>query len=632
MGKQDGSGRQVTRARAVDDSTATILHVDMDAFFASVELLEHPELVGKPVIVGHPSARSVVTAATYEARRFGVNSAMPMALALRRCPQAIVLEPHFERYQPLLRRSSWTCSTTSRRCVERLGIDEAFLDVSGAVRAARHAPWSIAQRPARARARRDGTRVLRGCGRHQVRRQARLRAAPSPTGCSWSRRDETIAFLHPLPISALWGVGGKTEETLRSRGYATIGDLAARSGRTRSRALLGDAGGPHSCTTSRGAIDPRSVHGAAEEKSVGHEMTFETDVTDARIIRRELLRLSDMVAVRLRKAGMHGPHGRAQAAVRRLRDDHPVAHARRADRPRPHASTTRCARSTRRWASNRRECASSGCAPSSSSTGAAPSWGCGTTTRTWREAEDAIDAVRARFGRGAVRPRLARCAARSHGDQLAAHRLRRLGQREPAVSAASGNVPSSEHVASARASAPRTVGTFAAEHLSPAYPERAARGTADKLRAWQAEALDRVLRARAAATSSPRRPPAPARRRSRCVSPVELLRAPRRRPRHRRRARPSTSRRQWADAAHTRRASGSIPAFSNRHALARRGSIHGVAVTYAQVAVKASVHRDAHRVARTLVILDEVHHGGDALSWGDAHPRGLRAGDPPAAR
>ncbi len=130
MGKQDGTERQVT-AGPVDDSTATILHVDIDAFFASVELLDHPELVGKPVIVGHPSARSIVTAATYEARKFGVNSALPMAIALKRCPQAIILEPHYERYTHYSRivMGIWT---TSPRACERLGIDEAFLDVAGA--------------------------------------------------------------------------------------------------------------------------------------------------------------------------------------------------------------------------------------------------------------------------------------------------------------------------------------------------------------------------------------------------------------------------------------------------------------------------------------------------------------------
>ena len=143
MSKQDGRGRQVT-AEPVDDTTATILHLDMDAFYASVELLEHPELVGKPVIVGHRSLRSVVTAATYEARKYGVNSAMPMAVALRRCPQAIVLEPHFERYahfsgivMGLLRDVT--------PLVEPLSIDEAFLDVAGALRLM-GTPWQIGTR------------------------------------------------------------------------------------------------------------------------------------------------------------------------------------------------------------------------------------------------------------------------------------------------------------------------------------------------------------------------------------------------------------------------------------------------------------------------------------------------------
>src|SRR6187431_2500968 len=132
MGKQDGSDRQVTTG-PIDDSTATILHVDMDAFFASVELLERPDLRGQPVIVAHDSARSVVTAATYEARKFGINSAMPLALAKRRCPHAIVLEPHFDRYQ-YYSRKAFAIYDDLTPLVERIGIDEAFLDVSGAGR------------------------------------------------------------------------------------------------------------------------------------------------------------------------------------------------------------------------------------------------------------------------------------------------------------------------------------------------------------------------------------------------------------------------------------------------------------------------------------------------------------------
>src|SRR3954470_22811379 len=140
VSKQDGSGRLVT-AEPLSDLTATMLHIDMDAFYASVELLERPELAGKPVIVGHRSLRSVVTAATYEARKYGVNSAMPMAVALRRCPQAIVLEPHFERYTHWSAVVMGLLGDVSPR-VETLSIDEAFLDVSGASRLL-GTPWQI---------------------------------------------------------------------------------------------------------------------------------------------------------------------------------------------------------------------------------------------------------------------------------------------------------------------------------------------------------------------------------------------------------------------------------------------------------------------------------------------------------
>ncbi len=150
MGKQDGRDRQVT-VDGLDDATATILHADLDAFFVSVELLDHPDLVGKPVIVGHPSARSIVTAASYEARRFGVNSALPMTMALRRCPQAIILEPHYERYAHYSRQIMSIFDDVTPR-VERLGIDEAFLDVAGA-RSVFGSPMQIARTAARSRAR-----------------------------------------------------------------------------------------------------------------------------------------------------------------------------------------------------------------------------------------------------------------------------------------------------------------------------------------------------------------------------------------------------------------------------------------------------------------------------------------------
>ena len=204
MSKQDGSGRQVTDEPS-DDLTAHILHVDMDAFYASVELLEHPELVGRPVIVGHRSSRSVVTAATYEARKFGVNSAMPMAIALRRCPQAIVLEPHFERYTHFSKQVMGLLGEVTPM-VEPLSIDEAFLDVAGARRLL-GTPWQIGTRLRE--------RVFSQTGLHcsvgaaSTKFVAKLASSRSkPDGLLVVPASETIAFLHPQPVTALWGVGG----------------------------------------------------------------------------------------------------------------------------------------------------------------------------------------------------------------------------------------------------------------------------------------------------------------------------------------------------------------------------------------------------------------------------------------
>ena len=274
MGKQDGRDRQVTTG-PVDDSTATVLHVDMDAFYASVELLDHPELRGKPVIVGHNSARSIVTAATYEARAFGVNSALPMSIALRRCPHAIVLEPHFERYTHYSKIVMSIFDDITPR-VERLGIDEAFLDVAGA-RAVFGTPVQVAEL-IRARVRAE-TGLVCSVGAAATKFVAKLASGLSkPDGLLVVPRDDTVVFLHPLPVAKLWGVGGKTEDVLRSRGYNTIGDLARAPVDVLAR-ILGEAGAQRLHDLAWG-IDPRVVHEGADEKSIGHEMTFETDVTD----------------------------------------------------------------------------------------------------------------------------------------------------------------------------------------------------------------------------------------------------------------------------------------------------------------------------------------------------------------
>jgi len=298
MGKQDGRDRRVTAA-TVDDSTATILHVDMDAFYASVELLDHPELVGKPVIVGHRSTRSIVTAANYEARKFGVNSALPMSIALRRCPQAIVLEPHFERYSHYS-STAMAIFQDFTPCVEPVGIDEAFLDVASA-RSVFGSPIRVAEQ-LRARIRAE-TGLVCSVGAASTKFMAKIASGLSkPDGLLVIPQSETIAFLHPLPIGKLWGVGPKTEELLRARGIHTIGQLAATD-RDSLRRIVGESSGNRLHELAWG-IDPRPVRAGRDEKSVGHEMTFEHDVSEPRVIRRELLRMSNLVAVRLRGAGL----------------------------------------------------------------------------------------------------------------------------------------------------------------------------------------------------------------------------------------------------------------------------------------------------------------------------------------
>lgn len=297
MSKQDGSGRQVTDTPN-DDASARILHVDMDAFFASVELLSRPELRGQPVIVGHRGQRSVVTAATYEARAYGVNSAMPMAVALRRCPHAVVLEPHYDRYQAASRQVMAILGDVTP-LVEPLSIDEAFLDVGGA-RALFGPPWHIG-RMLRERIHAE-TGLVASVGAASTKFVAKLASSRAkPDGLLVVPHDDTLAFLHPLPISALWGVGRATEEKLARLGLRTVGDVAETPVDTLRRAV-GEAGAAklHALAWAR---DPRSVTPERAEKSIGHESTYERDLSDLAHIDRELLRLSDAVAKRLRSGG-----------------------------------------------------------------------------------------------------------------------------------------------------------------------------------------------------------------------------------------------------------------------------------------------------------------------------------------
>ncbi|TPW70937.1 DNA polymerase IV [Schumannella sp. 10F1B-5-1] len=396
MSKQDGRGRQVTDADT-GDLTATVLHVDMDAFYASVELLQRPELRGKPVIVGHDSTRSVVTAATYEARRYGVNSAMPMSVALRLCPNAIVLEPHFELYS--------AASTAVMRIlgdvtpmVEQLSIDEAFLDVSGALRLM-GSPWQIGT-AIRARVLRE-TQLVCSVGAGATKFVAKLASSRSkPDGLLVVPRDATLGFLHPQPVSALWGVGATTEEKITRLGIRSVGDLATTPVDTLRRAI-GDAGAQRLHDLAWGR-DPRAVTLEREEKSIGHETTFERNVSDRGELHRELLRLADGVGSRLRANGVT-----ARTVVLKLRfgDFSTITRSRTLSDP------TDVSRRIYEAARELYDQASQGGRPvrligvrAEQLGGGAAGLALWDDDEQWRDAESTVDAVTQRFGTAALRP------------------------------------------------------------------------------------------------------------------------------------------------------------------------------------------------------------------------------------
>jgi DNA polymerase-4 len=270
----------------------------MDAFFASVEVRRHPELAGTPVIVGGTGNRGVVTSATYEARRYGVHSAMPTTRALRLCPTATVLPGDLALYSQVS-RSVMALFRSITPLVEPLSLDEAFLDVSGAGR--RLGDAAAIGEYIRARVY-DEQGITCSVGVAGTKFVAKLAStAAKPDGMLVVRPPEVIDFLHPLPVGALWGVGPKTEEILLRLGLRTVGDLAHVPARTLERAL-GPAAGGHLHALAWGR-DPRRVVPDEPEKSTGAEETFGTDVDDPAVIHRELLRLSERTAARLRSAG-----------------------------------------------------------------------------------------------------------------------------------------------------------------------------------------------------------------------------------------------------------------------------------------------------------------------------------------
>ncbi len=288
----------------------TILHVDLDAFFAAVEQRDRPELRGRPVIVGgEPGGRGVVSAASYEARQFGVHSAMSLREAQRRCPDGVFVPVDGHRYQ----QASRDVMEVLRRFtpqVEPISIDEAFLDVTGSM-----ALFGDGEAIGRAikSAVRDEVHLTVSVGVARTKLVAKIASdLRKPDGLVVVPPGEEAAFLAPLPISRLWGVGDKTATVLADYGVRTIGDLAALPPDVVIRRF-----GKHGASLVERArgIDADPVHQGEPAKSVGHEHTFDVDTSDPEVIERTLLALSDGVAGRLRSADV-----RASTIAVKIRD------------------------------------------------------------------------------------------------------------------------------------------------------------------------------------------------------------------------------------------------------------------------------------------------------------------------
>ncbi|GAA3146526.1 DNA polymerase IV [Nonomuraea salmonea] len=286
----------------VDDSGCPILHVDMDAFYASVELLERPELKGRPMIVGSPAGRGVVLSATYEARAFGVHSAMPMSRARRLCPQATIIPPSHGKYSEVS-KGVMEIFHAITPLVEPIASDEAFLDVGGGARRRLGPPATVAAMIREQVSERYGITCSVGVASSKFIAKLASKQC-KPDGLLVVPADEVVDFLHPLPVSALWGVGERTEQSLVRLGIRTVGDLARVPPTTLQREL-GQAVGGHLAALAWGR-DERPVTAHVPDKSIGNEETFAADVDDPDVIKRELLRLSERVAARMRKAGHVG--------------------------------------------------------------------------------------------------------------------------------------------------------------------------------------------------------------------------------------------------------------------------------------------------------------------------------------
>lgn len=302
MGQSAGTRVVTTDLAAVDDAACTVLHVDMDAFFAFVELRRRPELRGVPMMVaGDSGGRGVVLSASYEARVTGIRSGMPTGQAVTLCPHIVVVPPDQQLYRDVSREVMAIFADVTP-VVEPLSVDEAFLDVAGARRSSGR-PAEIAARLRRRIS--DELQLTATVGAAGTKFIAKLASGlAKPDGLLVVPPDQVLPLLHPLGVRALWGVGPKAEKTLHALGLTTVGDVAAADPQWLRR-RLGTAVGSKLYELAW-ARDDRPVTPVVAEQSIGAETTFGTDTADIDFLARTLLGLADRTARRARAAGLRG--------------------------------------------------------------------------------------------------------------------------------------------------------------------------------------------------------------------------------------------------------------------------------------------------------------------------------------
>jgi len=389
---------------------SAIIHVDMDAFFVSCELLRHPELRGQPVVVGGAGNRGVVAAASYEARAFGVHSALSSAIARRRCPQAVFIAGD-HRYYSGLSRQIMAIFKEFTPLVEPLSLDEAFLDVTGSRRL--FGPATSIAEQLRTRVLDDsGLTCSVGVAPNKFLAKLASEAAkpvaspdgplPGP-GVVVVRPGRELEFLHPLDVSALWGVGPVTLDRLRKLGIGTVGELS----RIPLDALVGAVGkshGAHLYALAAGT-DDRAVIPNIAAQSVSHEVTFPVDLTNNDDLHREIVRLVDAVTTRLRQRDIRA---RTLSIKVRFPDRQTISRSRTLDHPSDRSrDLVEVATDLLAEVPTHRGVRLLGVAASNLTDGSTPlslDLGDGASDEGWDAAYGAVDAIRNRFGSAVIGP------------------------------------------------------------------------------------------------------------------------------------------------------------------------------------------------------------------------------------